>query len=77
MNLYRQKFYYAIPYNTLYYDKLKDQRSKALPVAKPLSALYYTVVMVYGSYTLGYNQEYHGHLYIHGYKLFDVIVQAT
>ena len=40
----------------------------------------YTVVVVYGSYTLGYNSVtaiYHGHSCIHGYKLFDVIVQAT
>ena len=72
---------FIMPYLTIHCtmisSKIKDQRSKAQPVAKPLSALYYTVVVVYGSYTLGYNQEYHGHLYIHGYKLFNVIVQAT
>ena len=32
----------------------------------------YTVVMVYGITVI-----YHGHCFIHGYKLFDVIVQAT
>ena len=37
----------------------------------------YTVVVVYGSYTLGYNCHYHRHSCIHGYKLFDIIVQAT
>ena len=35
----------------------------------------YTVAVVYGSYTI--TAIYHGHYCIHGYKLFDVIVQAT
>ena len=37
----------------------------------------YTVAVVYGSYTLGITAIYHGHRCIQGYKLFDVIVQAT
>ena len=37
----------------------------------------YTVALVYGSYTLEYNCHIPGHCCIRGYKLFDVIVQAT
>ena len=36
----------------------------------------YTVAVVYGSYS-SITAIYHGHCCIHGYKLFDVIVQAT
>ena len=43
------------PIGTLYYDQLKDQKYRGrlqYILRKPLSALYYTVVLVYGSSTM-------------------------
>ena len=66
---------------TLYCDQLKDQRHRLQYIlSKPLSALCYTTTLWswYMAVLLqGTTAVYHGHCCIHGYKLLDVIVQAT